>query len=349
MLFVTSLLGLVLLFLTLLYLQARRGERLAQETRQQLRQEVETAIDRRMKAAGNNAVRSLETHAGSLQGELEEHARALDERLRQALHQEAQSLSECLRTDLASRNDAEVAFLNFDTLAAEERQRLVAAMQAAGRLGDWIEHLLPALETAVDCDLDELPAPAKKEWCAALKTLRRFADRDAVALRGLAVGNGRRRAPEDLPDGEGELPERLRSYLEPFDHAGRLGEAVLALQYLLEAFPVEQLPAEQRSGLRRGIARGLKEAGLGEDFHSLVEVLAAGIGLEYRPVRYYKSRIDSGELAFVRAQVSPISLSERVGFEATAEPTAVVRLERPFFFHRSNSVYYAGHAYVARS
>ena len=90
------------------------------------------------------------------------------------------------------------------------------------------------------------------------------------------------------------------------------------------------------------------DTGLEEDFHRLVAQVAAGVGLRYRPVPYYKSRTDQSEYAFVRQQVSPISLSERVGFKATTEKETIVRLGRPFFAQVDTGIYYSGHAHVAR-
>ena len=143
-------------------------------------------------------------------------------------------------------------------------------------------------------------------------------------------------------------PSACTGYLEPFDHTGRLGEVTLALQYLLEAYPVEQLEPERRSLLRQGMAEAAGSIRLSGDFHDLVGRVAAGVGLDYRAVSYYKSRLDQSAYAFVRQQVSPISLTERVGFAAATDPSVIVRLERPFFFQSANNVYYAGHAHVAR-
>ena len=112
--------------------------------------------------------------------------------------------------------------------------------------------------------------------------------------------------------------------------------------------PAIHLPKGRGTQLRRRVAEAAGRVSLEDDFHRLVQAVAAGIGLRYRPVIYYKSRIDQKEFSFARQQVSPIHLTDRVGFAATTEPSVVVRLKRPFFFQLSNDLYYAGHAHVAR-
>ncbi len=325
-------------------------------------------VDARLESAVGDAGGGIEERAAELRAELDADLRQRSETLRQELaagvegHQrtlrcEAQSLSEGLHRDLESLPAGfETLRCEIGELEPEERQRLGAALEAAGRLGDWIDRLWLPLEKRV---LPDLPETANREWRQAEQTLRRFA-LEAVTLRRLArMAAG---APGGTPPSAAEtawlddsgllgrrpLPERLQRYLEPFDHPGRLGEVTLALQYLLEAYPVEQLPADGRSELHRELGSALRDARLEEDFHRLVETAAAGIGLRYRPLCYYKSRIDHRDCAFARQQVSPISLTERVGFAAATEPTVIVRLERPFFFQLDSGVYYAGHAHVAR-
>ncbi len=250
-----------------------------------------------------------------------------------------------------------------DALDGGERRRLADALDAASQLGCWIELLGSALREAAEADLEavpaELAAPAGEEWRHARKVLEDFSTRDAPAFRRL--GKALRQeaavpapceaaflAGSGLLDREPPFAARLQRYLEPFDHPGRLGELTLALQYLTEAYPIEQLEPCRRSRLRRRLAEAVASVRLDEDFHRLVADVAAPIGLDYRPVPYYKSRLDQSRHAFVRQQVSPISLTERVGFAAAADPSVIVRLSRPFFFQSSNHVYYAGHAHVAR-
>lgn len=243
------------------------------------------------------------------------------------------------------------------------RRRLAQALEAASQLGCWIELLRGALEEAAGTDLDAVPdglaVPAGEEWRRARRTLEGFAARDAPAFRRLgralreeavdpAPEEARFLAASGLLDEDPPFAERLQRYLEPFDHPGRLGELTLALQYLTEAYPIEQLEIGRRTRLRRGLAEAVASVRLEEDFHHLVARIAAGIGLDYRPVPYYRSRLDESRHAFVRQQVSPISLTERVGFAAAADPSVIVRLARPFFFSSANHVYYSGHAHVAR-
>ncbi len=365
---------------------ARGGDRDALESL------IEAAVERRLKAltsrqqsvAPQRRQQNFEQRVAAHEQHLERVARRLSEQLRQgsaalceelrgALRHEAQSLSEGLRHDLGGaplappggngaspvrRLGSELAELTGD------ERRPLTAFEAAGRLGDWIDRLWPALQDAAGLDVESiagsLPEPAAAEWCQATRTLKAFSGPEAAAFRRLdrwasgAATSDRPPEPLELAfleetgllAGERPLAERLRRYLEPFDHLGRLGEITLALQYLLEAFPIEQLSKDQRSQIRHGLSQA--DLGADGDFHLLVARIAGGVGLRYRPVRYYKSRTDQSDCAFVRQQVSPISLSERVGFEATADKATIVRLGRPFFFQLDTGIYYAGHAHVAR-
>ncbi len=311
-----------------------------------------------------NQVRRLADSAQELEEQLQQSSAELGEELRGSLLHEAQSLSAGLNHDLSvEASPLDRLCHELAELPAEEHEPLVAMLEAAGQLGDWIDRLWPALQAVVG-DLESLPRSlpdsAANEWRQATRSLETFSRIDAAALRWLGRG------PLDSRDSsldssenvffeqagllENERPpaERLKRYLAPFDHLGRLGEVTLALQYLVEAYPIEQLAKEQRAQLRQELAEAYRPPGCEEDFHSLIARIAAGVGLRYRPVRYYKSRTDQSDYAFVRQQISPISLSERVGFEATTEKTIIVRLERPFFFQLSSGIYYAGHARVAR-
>ncbi len=309
--------------------------------------------------------RRLTEVAETLTGELRQSAGALAEELGKTPRPAARSWSKAPGVDLEPSDAPSRCWTlrrEIVELAGGERRRLAAGLAAASQLGEWIECLWPVLETAAgrDAHATALPGPAAAECRSADRILRDYCRCDAGALRHLGrlvngdSGNGSRPAAagfferSGLIAGERPLPERLRRYLEPFDHLGRLGEVTLALQYLLEAFPVEQLSRDQRSRLRRKLVAAVRDAGLEPDFHLLVTRIAAGVGLRYRPVRYYQSRTDQSEYAFVRQQVSPISLSERVGYDATAERQVIVRLERPFFAQMSSDIYHAGHAHVAR-
>lgn len=242
----------------------------------------------------------------------------------------------------------------------DERLPWADAFAAAGRLVQWSQHLAATLAPGQSPEIiaATLPEAAAAEWLHSHAVLTQFASRDAMVLGRLAalldseIPNAL--AEDRYLEGTGLLEStlpfsaRLKRYLEPFDHAGRLTELTLALQYLVEAYPIEQMSPDERAEFRARLRASLDHGHLDEDFHTLVAQLARGAGLLYRPVVYYKGRIDQTAYAFVRQQVSPISLSGRVGFDATTEPTVVVRLRRPFFFHLDSDVYYAGHAHVAR-
>ncbi len=250
-------------------------------------------------------------------------------------------------------------------LPAPERERTVDALEAAGRLGYLVDQLWPALRAASGKDLravaESLPEQAREEWQTAYDELRHFAAVDAVVCRRLvrAVAGDGALGPDPPSPAEGvflersgwldrsaSLPARLRAFFEPYERIGRLGRVTLALQFLLEAYPIEQLEVEARDALDAELARRLEETDLPQP-HRLVAALASGLGLRYRPVALYKTRLDQPGNEFLRRQVSAISLSERVGFAATADAKTVVRLQRPFF-DGEDGVYYAGHAHIAR-
>lgn len=263
---------------------------------------------------------------------------------------------------MASRGDPRALCRDIVDLDSQQDGRITDALRAAGDLGYWIEILWPSLQeaagTRVDTVADDLPEPAAAEWSHARGVLESFAAHDAPALRWLArrLDDGEAGPSAEsvflensgLLDAEVPVVERLKHYLVPSDELGRLGEITLALQYLVEAYPIEQLKPTEQTRLSQGLAEAVQSMRLVESFHHLVARVAGGVGLDYRPVPYYKSRLDQSEYAFVRQQVSPISLSERVGFDAKADPAVIVRLDRPFFVQSANQVYYSGHAHVAR-
>ncbi len=352
----------------------------AQQVQDLARHAAAEAVAARLTGAGSDLEQHATAHQRRLDGvaqelaqQLEQSLAALGEELRESLRHEAQSLSQGLSQDLGtSASPFQLLSRELAELPEKQRQPVMTALAALGRLGDWIDRLWPVLQAVAGRDLDSIPQdlsdPAAGEWRRAVQALDAFCRWDAAVFRRLGSGvppKGDQREVRPLEDAadplaiavfedaglfaaERPVDERLKRHLEPFDQIGRLGEVTLALQYLVEAFPIEQLSKDQRSRFRRELVQAQRAAGLEEDFHQLVTRVAAGIGLRYRPVRYYKSRTDQSEDAFVRQQVSPISLSERVGFDATTDKALIVRLERPFFFQLDTGIYYTGHAHVAR-
>jgi hypothetical protein len=253
-------------------------------------------------------------------------------------------------------------------LPDQEGQDVETVLEAGSRLGYWIEELQAAIVACVQSDAAalarRLPDAAAKEWKEAYGHADRFAQVDAPALRTLARiafglesdGGATLPATDAFLGSAGwlrkaeSLPACLKSHLEPYESMGRLSQVTLALQYLVEAYPHEHLEAGHRTHLQSELSERLRRRGLPEDFHEILQEMAAGIGLEYRPVPYYLSRIDQDEFDFVRRRmVSTISLSERIGVEVTVDPAVIVRLERPFYFVRTSGGYYAGHAHRDRS
>ncbi len=246
-------------------------------------------------------------------------------------------------------------------LDAAERKRVDQTLLAASDLGRWIDLLRPLLDD-LDHDLAapamprNLPPPARKEWDRSYEAVRGFAARDAAVCRR-PVPDADPKTVADLLQEAGwldqSLPvgERLRRHLAPPDERGRLDEVTLALQYLLEAFPIEQLEAVERKSLRQELKERLEAARLPGDFHQLIEEAAAGLGLGYRAVRYYQTRISQEGFDFLEKAHSAISLSSRVGFSATTDPgmVVVVRLSRVFLFEEKTGEWVSGHACIAES
>ena len=119
-----------------------------------------------------------------------------------------------------------------------------------------------------------------------------------------------------------------------------------ALQYLYEAFPIEQLQPAEHKALRTGLATAMAAADLPADPHLLIAGLAAGLGLDYRPVPYYRARLDQPELAFIGRHLATVALSARVGYDAGTEPGVVVRLAQPFLFDAATGEYRIGQALI---
>jgi hypothetical protein len=249
-----------------------------------------------------------------------------------------------------------------------ERRRIAGTIAAMGDLGQWIHVLLPLLE-GMDRDPEapalsrDLPPPARKEWERSFDILRAFARRDATVYRGLRrngqdPGSGVDREPAaaaemldraGLLDRSRPLGERLRHHLAPPDARGRLGEVTLALQYVLEAFPIEHLEGESPNALRRDLEDRLRTTGLPADFHQLVQDAASGLGLRYQAVRYYRVRVGQEGFPFLDREHSTISLSKRVGYSAATDPGIVVRLSELFLFEEMTGKRISGHAQIAES
>ncbi len=192
-----------------------------------------------------------------------------------------------------------------------------------------------------------------------------FAARDAAVCWRLLGNTGSEAEPSPDPDPETvadflqeagwldqslSVGERLRHHLAPPDERGRLNEVALALQYLLEAFPIEHIEViGERKTFRHELEARLQAARLPVDFHQLMEEAAAGFGLRYRAVRYYKTRIGQEGFDFLEKAHNSISLSRRVGFSAATEQGVVVRLSGIFLLEEKTEVWVSGHAYIAES
>jgi hypothetical protein len=249
------------------------------------------------------------------------------------------------------------------------RDTVRSTLEAGSTLGYWIDALWEGLQSIDGIDgapsvrerLRDRPTPLG-EWSDSFRTAIEFATHHANVYRRLldyAFGGPRRAIGEPrylelavlkasgLAGNSAAFPARLREYLEPSARAGCLGEVIRAVQYLVEAFPREQLQPHELARFRETMQRWLERAGLPGDFHDLAGQVARGIGLEYRPVRYYQASIDAPGYEFIGREVTRISLTQRLGFDAQpSSDTLVVRVRRPFFFE--NETYYAGHAHVAR-
>lgn len=270
----------------------------------------------------------------------------------------------------------------------EARETFVRALESLGQLGFWIRCLWSALQQLFGSFreiVDPLPEPARQEWLGAFRCLRSFELVDAPVFRRVARWNGdgflaeadwklldledRMRAHLVRPGDQGIVTQaewaflessglaseksllvnRVQSYLIQRGKPGRLGEVCLALQYLVEAFPKEHVGGSRRSEVDQHLRATLTSASLPPDFHSLIRSAAEGTGFIYRPVPYYRSRLDDSHFAFIERSVGAIDLAERIGIAVDlADPYVIVRLDSPFFFAARDDVYYTGRACIAR-
>lgn len=238
------------------------------------------------------------------------------------------------------------------------RRALLETCESAAQLGLWIDQLWPALKRAYGAEPEDLfkdlPPPSQKEWRNSYKTLWRFAALEAPVFRHLAEPSGSLRpSPSEgellarFLDGGDDFHRQIHLYFKPPGEPGRLAEVVLALQYIVEAYPIEHLSLDQWKALRDELAAGAQSSHLQPDFHQLVKSLAATLGLDYRPLCYYSSHYGRSETDFIEDQVSAISLADRLGFIAQTESTLVVRLHEPFLFDSETGSYRSGHALVS--
>ena len=202
-------------------------------------------------------------------------------------------------------------------LPGAERTRVQGLLDASRHLEEGIQALLPFLETWNERTATLPPGP-REEWRQSVQTLRECALLSTV---------------HQIMVGEELNVHTLRRVLEPFDGIGALGRLCLALQYLRKAFVVEQL--EFGSTERDDFTRQFDKCMQGRNFHDLIEVIARGIGLTYRPVPYYTANAEREPFRFVQGRAEYIhdeGLRRLFGFSPGGiAPNTVVRLERPFF------------------
>ncbi|HWM94237.1 MAG TPA: hypothetical protein VN493_26005 [Thermoanaerobaculia bacterium] len=243
----------------------------------------------------------------------------------------------------------------------ETKESFQKGVESLGQLGFWIRSIWSALRplgTLRDI-VDPLPEVARQEWLGAFRCLRSFELVDAPTFRRLARGI---RNEESVTEAElsflrscgisgtaDPVLSRLQTYLICRGEPGRLGEVGLALQYLIEAFPREHIAEKARRGaFEQGLRTILTSASLPTDLHALIASAAEGVGFRYRPVPYYRSRVDDSRFDFIGRLIGAIDLAERVGFVVDLEPYTIVRLDCPFFFVARDGVYYSGRACIAR-
>lgn len=242
-----------------------------------------------------------------------------------------------------------------NALDGAERMRILDALDATRRLAEWVASVLPVFreieEARGGVRFESLSLAARREWIDAYDTLRRFAEslpsdlplsQEEPAILGLCP-------PPDAYEPELSLRDRLRRRLLAHDGSGLVHRVVLALQYLLEAFPVEQLDADARAAYKAALRERLLATGVSPRLHDLVRDLAAGLGLAYREVRCYKSAVGQAGFEFLDDAHDELSLSALVGYEAgTAGPT-VVRLKELFLVDAATGAPFSGRAAVDRA
>lgn len=216
-----------------------------------------------------------------------------------------------------------------------ERDGIEQALAATQRLAEWCQCLLSVLRRNA-LPSEQLPPPAQREWRLAVTVVEGFQKQEVITLadlsRSSSCDEGLRRA--GLLDPSKPLNLRLRQLLMP---ASRLAEATVAIQYLVEAFPIEHLEASERRRLHETLRNELNASSLPLCFHELVSEVAAGLDLVYQEVRYYRSRVGDPSMEKVGDAWRRLPLVERLGFEATTDEGVIVRLEEPFFFGTNGS------------
>ena len=237
-----------------------------------------------------------------------------------------------------------------NALDAPERLDLLRSLDAARRLSQWVSGVLPVFEEVEEgrgvARFEGLPIHARREWIDAVDTLRRFveefprqplSEEDGPAVHRFYADSG-------LLETQLAMKDRLRRVLLGCD--GVVHGVVLALQYLLEAFPVEHLDASLRKSYKSALKQRLILAGVSPRLHALIRELAEGLGLRYQEVRYYKTQVGQDGYEFLEDAHEAISLSARVGYSAGTQGPTVVRLEELFLNDVSTQAPYSGRAAI---
>ncbi|WP_420129155.1 hypothetical protein [Longimicrobium sp.] len=246
--------------------------------------------------------------------------------------------------------------------AAAALRAFVERLRGEGKHEDARRLLAAGLELANECSgllasrdatahfREDKPHSAQNEWSRSVTALEMYAHVSGADIEHLLLWLDDPRTEVDpgvyqrlnrlgwFPGAratpEGHVPrsawDAVRTYFKQGGRVGRLDEVVLAVQYITEAFPAEQLDASaarEYSGL-------LERQGWSADrLHQRVEAVAREWGLAYHRVRYHVDMWNRPPLSGVIGHnVVLIQLSERVGKKVQVESRhTVVRLERAFF------------------
>jgi hypothetical protein len=253
------------------------------------------------------AERDHETAAAALRAFVERlRGEGKDEDARRLLAAGFDLASEC--SALLATRDATARFRERKPVPAQnEWSWSVTALEKYAHIGGAdIEHLLRWLtESGTEVDLGVYQRLNQLGWFPG----------------GLAASEGR---------GARSAWDAVRTYFKQGGRVGPLDEVVLAVQYITEAFPAEQLEASAAEEYRRLLER---QEWSTQRFHQRVETVARAWGMTYHRVRYHVDTWKQPGLSAVIGQnVTLIRLSELVGEKVeVASRDTIVRLERAFF------------------
>ena len=255
-------------------------------------------------------------------------------------------------------------------LEVREQDEMQEILEPLRNLFVYVSGLFQVLnDLGIITNISELPDAARREFEWSLRILRQFHETDAPFFINLLEEAFQ--LEDTLIDendatynlgGEEDIQIRIRDYLIGSDGSGILAQTCMALQYIVEAFPMEQ----QEPGWEESYTESIREAASSEtpfSYHRYIINIVQRLGLTYKPLPYHDNASiigrkipGEGHLAsFLPDQVDgklvhTYNVNTQAGRDLQETPRCIGRVDPPFFLINDNDsdspTIYAGRAFI---